>query len=134
MSKKSRQAIQPWSNLPINGITSAVTIPVSALGSSYSNVSLTSTGTYIYSSSWDDSLKPSSIQVKGDAEFHGNITWQGRNMREWFASIESRLAILQPNPELEKDWQELARLRQEYVELERKIIEQQHVFNILKKD
>jgi hypothetical protein len=131
MSKKYRQAIQPWNNLPTNA---AVTIPVSALGSSYTNVSLTSTGTYTYSSSWDDALKPNSIHVKGDAEFHGNIRWQGRDMREWFDSVESRLAMLQPNPELEKDWEELSRIRMQYVELERKLLEQQRVYNILKKD
>ena len=55
-------------------------------------------------------------------------------MREWFDSVESRLAMLQPNPELEKDWEELSRIRMQYVELERKLLEQQRVYNILKKD
>jgi hypothetical protein len=74
------------------------------------------------------------IHVQGDAVFEGKITWQGRDMREWFESVESRLAILQPNPELEKNWDELAQLRQQYVELERELLEKQRVFDILKKE
>lgn len=75
----------------------------------------------------------SSINIKGDAVFEGDITWQGRNMREWFESVESKLAILKPNPDLEAEWSELADLRQRYVELERNIMAKQQVFDILKK-
>lgn len=75
----------------------------------------------------------SKIHVQGDAVFEGNITWQDRDMREWFESVESRLAILKPNPELEAEWSELAELRMKYVELERKLLEKQQVFDILKK-
>jgi hypothetical protein len=50
------------------------------------------------------------------------------------AKIEERLAILPPpNLELERDWSELAKLRQQYVELERELLEKQRVFDILKK-
>jgi hypothetical protein len=34
---------------------------------------------------------------------------------------------------LEQDWQELQQLREQYMELERKLLEQQKVFDILKK-
>ena len=54
-------------------------------------------------------------------------------MREWLESVESRLAILRPNPKLEAEWSELAELRMKYVELERKLLEKQQVFDILKK-
>ncbi len=73
------------------------------------------------------------IHVTGDAIFNGNINWQGRDMRSWFESVETRLAMLQPNPELEQEWSELAELRQRYMELERDILAQQQVFDILKK-
>ena len=72
------------------------------------------------------------IHVQGDAVFEGNITWQDRDMREWFESVEARLAILRPNPDLEQEWLELAELRQRYVELERDIIAKQRLFDILK--
>lgn len=85
------------------------------------------------SGNWAQTTAPGKIHVQGDAVFDGNITWQGRDMREWFASVESRLAMLKPNPELEQGWDELAELRQQYVELEKKLLEQQKVFDILKK-
>jgi hypothetical protein len=86
------------------------------------------------SGNWTQTVTPGKIHVQGDAVFDGNITWQGRDMREWFASVESRLAMLKPNPKLEQGWEELANLRQQYVELERKLLEQQRVFDILKKE
>jgi hypothetical protein len=75
----------------------------------------------------------SKIHVQGDAVFEGNITWQDRDMREWFESVESRLAILHPNLELEAEWSELAELRTRYVELERELLAKQRTFDILKK-
>lgn len=79
-------------------------------------------------------VAPGKIHVQGDAVFDGNITWQGRDMQEWFATVESRLGMLRPNPKLEQGWEELAQLRQQYVELERKLLEQQRVFDILKQE
>lgn len=114
------------------------TIPIKQ--TSATNITLTAGGSggagsgYIYTtnSTWANS-NPGQIHVKGDAVFEGNITWQDRDMREWFESVEARLNILQPNPELERDWERLAELRQQYVELERELLEKQRVFDILKK-
>lgn len=94
---------------------------VSAAGTDYTWAGTTTTQT------------SAKIHVKGDAVFEGNITWQDRDMREWFESVESRLAILQPNAKLEAEWSELAELRMRYVELERQLLEKQRVFDILKK-
>lgn len=77
--------------------------------------------------------KPNSINVNGDAIFSGNITWQGRDMREWFAAVESRLSILQPNPKLEDEYEKLKELGNQYRALEKQLLEQQQIFNILKK-
>ena len=82
---------------------------------------------------WSSANTNSQIHVRGDAVFEGNITWQDRDMREWFESVESRLAILNPNPELEAEWSELAKLRIKYVELERELLAKQRTFDILKK-
>jgi hypothetical protein len=73
------------------------------------------------------------IHVQGDAVFDGDIQVQGRSIMDTLESIEQRLAILVPNVRLEQDWKELQNLRQQYVELERKLLEQQRVFDILKK-
>jgi hypothetical protein len=105
----------------------------------YGNVSIYNSGT-VYAASTDYTWTGPSmtqngtkIHVQGDAVFEGNITWQDRDMREWFESVEARLAILKPNTNLEKEWSELAELRQRYVELERDIIAKQKLFDILKK-
>jgi hypothetical protein len=84
-----------------------------------------------YNSAWTDIQ--SKLKVNGDAEFDGNITVKGRSLIETLERIEERLAILVPNVRLEQDWKELQNLRQQYVELERKLLEQQRVFDILKK-
>lgn len=75
----------------------------------------------------------SKLQVDGDADINGDIRVQGRSISESLAKIEERLNILIPNVRLEKDWKELGQLRMQYVELERKLLEQQRVFDILKK-
>lgn len=93
---------------------------------------LTSNGTN--SSIWaDPNLKGASIQVKGNAEFDGEVTIKGKNIADMFAKIEERLAILHPNPELEDRWDELKELAKRYKELEQEIIEKEKVWAILKK-
>jgi len=97
------------------------------------NQVLTTNGT---NTSWitsDPNLKGASIQVKGDAEFDGEVTIKGKNIADMFAKIEERLAILHPNPELEDRWDELKELGKRYKELEAEIIEKEKVWAILKR-
>lgn len=94
---------------------------------------LTSNGT---SGSWitaDPNLKGASIQVKGDAEFEGEVRVKGKNLTEMLDKIEERLAILHPNPELEDKWDELKELSKRYKELEAEIIEKEKMWELLKK-
>lgn len=63
----------------------------------------------------------------------GDIDVDGVSLKKTLADIEERLAILRPNPQLESQWEELAAIRQEYLELERELIEKQRTFDILKK-
>jgi hypothetical protein len=49
------------------------------------------------------SSNPSSLNVKGDAEFEGKVMINGRNISEFMETIANRLAILVPDPaKLEK--------------------------------
>jgi hypothetical protein len=73
------------------------------------------------------------LTVKGDAEFEGEITVKGKNLSDMFEKIEERLAILRPNEELEKRWEDLRALRNAYKELEAEIIEKEKVWDILKR-
>ena len=110
-----------------------VTIPVTNGTTSSGKLHISTAGTN--GSTWNTiaDIKPAGIHVNGDAVFHGNITWQGRDMREWFASIESRLSILQPNPQLEENFHRLKELGNQYRALEKELLEQQRTFDILKK-
>ena len=93
---------------------------------------LTSNGTG--STIWaDPNLKGASIQVKGNAEFDGEVTIKGKNLNDTLERIEEKLAILRPNEELEEKWENLRALRNAYKELEAEIIEKEKVWGILKK-
>lgn len=88
---------------------------------------------YTWGTSNTKTVSTGEVRIVGDAVFEGNITWQDRDMREWFESVESRLAILQPNTRLEAEYEELAELGRQYKELEKRLLEKQRVFDILKK-
>jgi hypothetical protein len=45
-----------------------------------------------------------SIEIKGE---DADIKINGKSMKTWMEAVEERLNILTPNPELEKDWDEL---------------------------
>lgn len=109
--------------------------PINTKNSSYT-VTLQNTATstdYTWGKGVTATNIQSKLKVNGDAEFDGDIKIQGRSITESLTKIEERLNILIPNVRLEKDWEELGRLRMQYVELERKLLEQQRVFDILKK-
>lgn len=94
---------------------------------------LTSNGT---NTSWvtaDPSLQGSTLHVKGNANFEGDVKIKGKDIAEMFEKIEKRLAILHPNPELEDKWDELKELGKRYKELEAEIIEKEKMWAILKK-
>lgn len=77
-------------------------------------------------------MSPPTLEVSGDANFKGNINIKGRNLTEWLETIDSRLGILQDNPALEKEFDELRALGDAYREAERRFLEQKRVYEILK--
>ena len=74
-----------------------------------------------------------SLKVSGDAEISGTLKWRNRDMDQWIESVESRLAMLQPNPKLEAEFNKLKDLGDQYRALEQEILEKQKVWDILKK-
>lgn len=74
-----------------------------------------------------------SLQVEGDAEINGDLKINGKSIMKSLEAIEERLAILNPNPELEDRWQELRDLRNKYEQLEKEIIEKEKMWSLLKK-
>lgn len=102
-----------------------------------------SSGQFLYSNStsptWSDTIsisniQPSSVfQIKGDAEFEGEIKLKGKSLSDTLSKLEERLSILHPNEKLEEKWEKLRELRKEYMELEADIIEKEKIWSILKK-
>ena len=73
------------------------------------------------------------LEVKGDANFEGDLKIKGKSIVESLERIEEQLAILRPNEELEAKWENLRGLRKAYMELEAEIKEKEKVWGILKK-
>lgn len=116
--------------------TISITSPIGASGASGTYLTAGVNGTY----TWGDStitastnLTPNTLDVKGDANFDGDIKLQGKSLKDTLDNIEKRLAILHPNPELEEKWERLKSLGQMYRELEAEILEKEDMWKILKK-
>jgi len=76
------------------------------------------------------------IQQGGTIDIQGNdadIRMNGKSMKAWMEKVEERLNILTPNPELEKEWDDLRRLGQRYRALEKKCREKAQMWAALKK-
>jgi len=56
--------------------------------------------------------------VQNNAEFSGDITVQGRSLKDFMDSVEQRLNMLRPDLVLEAEWNQLRELGQRYRELE----------------
>jgi hypothetical protein len=90
----------------------------------------TTTGT---SSPWISTganVQSSTIEIQGEG---ADIKINGKSMVTWMEKVEERLNILTPNPELEKDWDDLRRLGQRYRALEKKCREKAQMWEALKK-
>ena len=72
------------------------------------------------------------LTVTGDAEFEGDVKIKGRSITELLNQIEQRLAILEPNKELEAEWAELHELGERYRKLEKELAEKSRVWGLLK--
>ena len=78
-------------------------------------------------------LTGNTLEVKGDANFEGDLKVKGKSIVGSLERIEERLAILHPNEELEEKWENLRGLRKAYMELEAEIKEKELIWATLKK-
>ena len=77
----------------------------------------------------------SSITGAGVMELRGDdadIKINGRSLMDAIAALEERLNVLVPNPELEKEWDELRELGERYRELEKKCKQKGEMWKKLK--
>ena len=63
---------------------------------------------------------------------NADLDINGKSLKDWMDKVEERLNILTPNPELEKEWDELRRLGERYRKLEKKCKEKAEVWKKLK--
>jgi len=69
------------------------------------------------------------LRLQGE---NADLDINGKSLKGWMERVEERLNILTPNPELEKEWDELRRLGERYRKLEKKCKEKAEVWNKLK--
>ena len=70
------------------------------------------------------------IDIQGE---NADIKMNGKSMKAWMEKVEERLNILTPNPDMEKDWDELRRLGERYRKLEQKCKDKAKMWEALKK-
>ena len=125
----------PWTIT--NGGTGATgSSTVYTTNSPYQNLTTitgTSVNSLIGSSATDYNMKveqSGQIDIKGEK---ADIRINGKSMNKWMEQVEQRLNILTPNPELEKEWDDLRRLGERYRKLEKKCQEKAKMWEALKK-
>jgi len=120
-----------WSTLTLDGDA----IKRLSLGGGIGAIG-SSSGTYFagsnsYSSPYTFSNSTSSgkIQLTGD---NADVEINGVSLKKTLDDINSRLNILQPNVKLEKEWQELKTLGDQYRALEKDLEEKSKMWQVLK--
>ena len=125
-----------WTAEPIDPFT---TYSVSSGGTSHPsygaipNVSIggmSATGINVTSPVWTTTTNNTGGYTFANTQPSNTVHIQGENadlliddksLKTWIEKVENRLNILTPNPELEKEWDELRRLGERYRKLEKKL-------------
>ena len=75
-------------------------------------------------------VQPSNtVRIQGE---DADLLINEKSLKTWMEKVEERLNILTPNPELEKEWDQLRRLGERYRKLEKKCQEQSDMWKKLK--
>jgi hypothetical protein len=80
-------------------------------------------------------LTNAKVHINGDGlvmQEGADIVVGGKSLSKAIEQIEERLGILHPNPALEERWDKLKELRQQYVEMEKDLLEKEKLMKILK--
>ena len=69
------------------------------------------------------------VHIKGE---NADLLINDKSLKTWMEKVEERLNILTPNPEMEKEWDDLRKLGERYRKLEKKCKEKSLMWNKLK--
>jgi len=107
-----------------------------------SGFSTSATGINVDSPVWTTNTTAGQYSFTGqNIQPGGKVVIQGKDadlvigdksMKTWMEKVEERLNILTPNPEMEKEWDDLRKLGERYRKLEKKCKEKSDMWNKLK--
>ena len=69
------------------------------------------------------------VRIRGE---DADLLINNKSLKNWMEKVEERLNILTPNPEMEKEWDDLRKLGERYRKLEKKCKEKSDMWNKLK--
>ena len=118
-----------WSG---GSITSPYTTTTTVPNGGYTLTTGTGAGTYNWNNTTSTSAK---VHINGDGlvmQEGADIVVGGKSLTKAIEQIEERLGILHPNPALEERWDKLKELRQQYIEMEKDLLEKEKLMKILK--
>ena len=142
-------SLEPIDTITLSNMGSGYTIggnatPVYTIGS-INNLSSTTGTSYTWNTptsvDWTNTIISNgtglgaNIRPSGQIQLNGvdaDIKVNGRSLMDAITALEERLNILVPNPELEKEWEELRELGEQYRKLEQKCKEKGEMWNKLK--
>jgi hypothetical protein len=116
-----------WSDVTTLPYTYNTTVPAggytvsTGAGSGYNWNTTTSTNYTVH-------IDGAGLTMKEGAD----IVVGGKSLIKAIEQIEERLCILHPNPSLEERWDKLKELREQYIEMERDLLEKDKLMKILK--
>ena len=121
-----------------NQPTYTTTIPVTGAGmgggGNYGNITLGSaipSAGLSYTTATTATWAPNTSKIKITDK---DIELDGWSLRETLRTINERLAVLQPNPALEKEFEDLKACADRYRELEKKFLDQKAMWETLKRE
>ena len=96
---------------------------------SYANVTIPSSGLTYSTGTTAIWAAPTQAKVKITEE---DIEIKGKSLAKVLETLEERLAILNPNPKLEAEFEQLSEIRRQYVALEKELKEKSKMWATLK--
>ena len=115
---------------PVFTISSAPTITIGNSGANISNnMWTTNTTTGWNGTSAADLNQSGKLSLQGT---NADIDINGKSLMKTLEALEDRLNMMVPNPELEKEWDDLKKLGNRYRKLEAKCKEKANMWNKLK--